>query len=267
MEREDSWDDLGASTAAPRRRDLPTTSQPSVGDFEAVYEPGSRPAGTSSRSTSPRGLSGTCESAREAARVARPRGLAGPGRGRRRPDRRRRARLRGPRRRELRPTRVRRDAGRRRGPPDPRVAGDVVLPRHARVPAPRRPDRRGAGPARIGAEDQADPHLRTEITPVGKVRTKSRALQRMGPYIEELRDRGATDWIVQHAQSPGGRGLVSERGDRSSASRRCSARRSAPFSGPTSARGCWSAASASPPPPPAESAALDDRQRRSRRGP
>ena len=41
----------------------------------------------------------------------------------------------------------------------------------------------------------------TEITPVGRVRTRRRALERMGAYLDELHDRGATDWIVQHAQS------------------------------------------------------------------
>lgn len=42
----------------------------------------------------------------------------------------------------------------------------------------------------------------TEITPVGRVRTKTRALERMNEYLHELHDRGATDWVVQHAQSP-----------------------------------------------------------------
>jgi fatty acid-binding protein DegV len=42
----------------------------------------------------------------------------------------------------------------------------------------------------------------TEITPVSRVRTRRRALERMGVYLNELHDRGATDWIVQHAQSP-----------------------------------------------------------------
>ena len=40
-----------------------------------------------------------------------------------------------------------------------------------------------------------------EITPVGRVRTRRRALERMDAYLDELHDRGATDWIVQHAQS------------------------------------------------------------------
>ena len=42
----------------------------------------------------------------------------------------------------------------------PRAAEDVVRDRDARVPAPRRTDRRRAGMARLGAEDQADPDRR-----------------------------------------------------------------------------------------------------------
>jgi fatty acid-binding protein DegV len=34
------------------------------------------------------------------------------------------------------------------------------------------------------------------------VRTHRRALERMVSYLQELHDRGASDWIVQHAQSP-----------------------------------------------------------------
>jgi fatty acid-binding protein DegV len=42
----------------------------------------------------------------------------------------------------------------------------------------------------------------TEIAPVGRVRTQRRAFERMVAYLGELHDRGATDWIVQHAQMP-----------------------------------------------------------------
>src|ERR1700686_554481 len=43
----------------------------------------------------------------------------------------------------------------------------------------------------------------TEIAPVGRVRTHGRAIERMVAYLRELYDRGATDWVVQHAQAPG----------------------------------------------------------------
>ena len=42
----------------------------------------------------------------------------------------------------------------------------------------------------------------TEIAPVGRVRTHRRALERMVAYLRELHERGASDWIVQHAQAP-----------------------------------------------------------------
>ena len=57
--------------------DLPSTSQPSVGDFLACYEPlaGAGRDVVSVHIAS--GLSGTCESAREAARVVADKGLPG----------------------------------------------------------------------------------------------------------------------------------------------------------------------------------------------
>ena len=36
---------------------------------------------------------------------------------------------------------------------------------------------------------------------MGRVRTQRRARQVMIDYLGELRDRGATEWFVQHAQS------------------------------------------------------------------
>ena len=33
------------------------------------------------------------------------------------------------------------------------------------------------------------------------MRTRKRAFERMVAYLEELRDRGASDWCVQHAQA------------------------------------------------------------------
>jgi DegV family protein with EDD domain len=68
----------------------------------------------------------------------------------------------------------------------------------------RRGGRIGAAQALVGSALQIKPILTfgTEIAPVGRVRTKRRALERMVAYLNELRDRGATQWIVQHAQSP-----------------------------------------------------------------
>ena len=77
----------------------------------------------------------------------------------------------------------------------------------------RRGGRIGAAQAMVGTALKVKPILTfgTEIAPVGRVRTQRRALERMVDYLRELHDRGATDWIVQHAQAPeNARRLVAE---------------------------------------------------------
>ena len=68
----------------------------------------------------------------------------------------------------------------------------------------RRGGRIGAAQAMLGTALRVKPILTfgTEIAPVGRVRTRRRALERMDAYLEQLHERGATDWVVQHAQSP-----------------------------------------------------------------
>jgi DegV family protein with EDD domain len=68
----------------------------------------------------------------------------------------------------------------------------------------RRGGRIGAAQALVGTALKVKPILTfaSEIAPVGRVRTHRRALERMLAYILELRERGASDWIVQHAQAP-----------------------------------------------------------------
>ncbi|MHB8531576.1 MAG: DegV family protein [Solirubrobacteraceae bacterium] len=44
--------------------------------------------------------------------------------------------------------------------------------------------------------------LEYEITPVERVRTAARAFERMVRYAEELRDSGSDGWVVQHIQAP-----------------------------------------------------------------
>ena len=68
----------------------------------------------------------------------------------------------------------------------------------------RRGGRIGAAQAMVGTALKIKPILTfgTEIAPVGRVRTHRRAFERMVDYLRELHERGATDWIVQHAQSP-----------------------------------------------------------------
>jgi DegV family protein with EDD domain len=68
----------------------------------------------------------------------------------------------------------------------------------------RRGGRIGAAQALVGSALKIKPILTfgTEISPVGRVRTKKRAQERMVAYLHELHERGASDWIVQHAQLP-----------------------------------------------------------------
>ena len=68
----------------------------------------------------------------------------------------------------------------------------------------RRGGRIGAAQAMLGSALRVKPILTfgSEITPVGRVRTRRRALERMEDYLRELHDRGAKDWVVQHAQAP-----------------------------------------------------------------
>ncbi len=68
----------------------------------------------------------------------------------------------------------------------------------------RRGGRIGAAQAMVGTALKVKPILTfgTEIAPVGRVRTHRRAFERMVEYLRELHDRGASDWVVQHAQAP-----------------------------------------------------------------
>jgi DegV family protein with EDD domain len=180
---------------------LPTTSQPSVGDFLACYQP-LLAAGRDVLSVHiAGGLSGTCESAREAARIVSEEGHAG--------------------RVEVLDSQtgagglgcmviVAADVAERGATLEETV--DAV--RRARASLDiwfcldtleylRRGGRIGAAQAMVGTALKVKPILTfgTEIAPVGRVRTQRRAFERMVAYLRELHDRGATDWIVQHAQA------------------------------------------------------------------
>ena len=182
--------------------DLPSTSQPSVGDFLACFEP-LVSAGRDVVSVHiASGLSGTYESAREAARVIADKGLPG--------------------RVEVVDSQT--GAGglgcmvlcaahaAAQGMAVDDVVAEVQRARQGlemwfcldTLEYLRRGGRIGAAQALVGTALKVKPILTfgTEIAPVGRVRTRQRARERMIAYLHELHDRGATEWIVQHAQSP-----------------------------------------------------------------
>jgi DegV family protein with EDD domain len=180
---------------------LPTTSQPSVGDFLDVY----RPLVSSGRDVLSihiaEGLSGTCDSARKAAEV-----LVS----------------------EKQPGRVHVHDGQtgagglgclvltaadlaHEGRDLEQLVTDVRSTRETldiwfclgTLEYLRRGGRIGAAQAMVGTALKIKPILTfgVEIAPVGRVRTHGRARERMTAYLSELKERGASDWIVQHAQS------------------------------------------------------------------
>ena len=198
---EHHYDDLDAFYARLRESSaLPTTSQPALGDFVACFEP-LVSAGRDVISVHlASGLSATCETATEAGRIVS----------------------------EEHPGRVEVVDGQtgagglgclvltaaRAAEQGAELNAVVDAVRHARerlqiwfcldtLEYLRRGGRIGAAQAMLGTALKVKPILTfgTEITPVGRVRTRRRALERMGAYLNELHDRGATDWIVQHAQS------------------------------------------------------------------
>lgn len=196
-EREDA--DLDAFYARLREADaLPQTSQPSVGEFLAAYEPLVDAGHDIVSVHMAGGLSGTCESAREAAKAL--------GRGRV----------------EVVDSETGAGAyglvvlGAAEAAADGADADAVVAAaRDARARLEmwfcldtleflRKGGRIGAAQAMLGSALQIKPILTfgTEVIPIGRVRTRRRAYERMVAYLQELADRGADAWIVQHAQQP-----------------------------------------------------------------
>lgn len=199
MQPESSWTDLGEfyrRLGAAER--TPTTSQPSVGDFTDAYEPLLDEDREIVSVHIAAGLSGTCESAREAVRAldAEERitvvdGRTGAG---------------GLGCLVIAAAEAARDGS--------DAAGVTAAIEAARAELDiwfcldtleflHKGGRIGAAQALLGSALRIKPVLTfgTEIAPVGKVRTSRRALQRMADYLTELQARGATDWIVQHAQA------------------------------------------------------------------
>jgi DegV family protein with EDD domain len=199
---EHEYDDLDAFyRRLEEAPEVPVTSQPSIGDFVAVYEPLVAAGRDVVSIHIAEGLSGTCGSAREAARVLEQQGCPGrvevvdgrPGAG------------------GLACVVLVAARAAARGEP---LEAVVAAARGARerldiwfcldtLEYLRRGGRIGAAQALLGAALSIKPILTfgTEIAPVGRVRTRRRALERMVAYLRELESRGATDWVVQHAQA------------------------------------------------------------------
>ena len=226
---------------------LPTTSQPSIGDFLDVYEPLVDQGMEVVSIHISGGISGTVERARQAKEQLAERKGVDRVTGDRLGERRGWNGTGGARGRAGGAGRWLDRRGRHAHQGHARAAQDVVRGRHARVPAPRRPDRRGVGVARLGAEDQADPHARA-----GDHSDRARADRRQGA-APPGRVRGAAARRrrrrVGRAAHPGARGgcpAWSATSSRSWVARRCSCQRSGPCSERTSGRDCWASAASRP---------------------
>jgi DegV family protein with EDD domain len=203
LRAESAYTDVDAFYARLRENEqLPRTSQPSAGDFVSRYEPLLRAGRDVLSIHIAGGLSGTCESAREAARLLAPAGHRG--------------------RIEVLDgltgagglgclVLVAAEAAARGAS----LEQTIAAVEEARASLDiwfcldtleylRRGGRIGAAQALLGSALKLKPILTfgTEIMPVGRVRTHRRGLERMIAYLLELQERGASDWIVQHAQAP-----------------------------------------------------------------
>jgi DegV family protein with EDD domain len=184
-----------------RDPELPTTSQPSIGDFLAVWEPLLEEGQDIVSVHLAGGISGTCEAARQAHGLLTERGLG---------------------------ERVEvidgesacggvgllvlaAAAAARAGADKEAVAARVRETRKAlqiwfcldTLEYLRRGGRVGKAQAWLGGTLKIKPilSLEYEITPVERVRTAGRAFERMVQYAQELHDRGADGWVVQHIQA------------------------------------------------------------------
>ncbi len=180
----------------------PTTSQPSVGDFVAAYEPLLAADRDIVSIHIAGGLSGTSEAARQAAEQLERDGKGGE---------------------RVTVIDSRTAAGglgmlalvaARRAAAGARAEEVVEAIQAARddlkiyfaidtLEFLKRSGRVGAASAWIGSTLKIKPILtvESEITPVERVRTAKRAFERMVEYAEERKSSGADGWVVQHIQS------------------------------------------------------------------
>jgi DegV family protein with EDD domain len=193
--------------------ELPTTSQPSVGDFVAVYEPLLADGGEVVSVHLAAGLSGTFESAQQARQRLEEEGQGGErifivdsetacgGEGF---------------------LVLAAAAAARAGRSGEEVAAHTCEAReHLKMwfsidtmEFLRRGGRVGAARAWVGSTLKIKPILTVEsqITPVERVRTSRRAFERMVEYMRSRKEAGADAWVVQHIQAPDEAAQLVERG-------------------------------------------------------
>jgi DegV family protein with EDD domain len=181
---------------------LPTTSQPSVGDFMAAYEPLLAEGADVVSVHISGGISGTVDSARQAAEQLERDGKGGErvhvfdsasaagGQG-------------------IVTLGAARSAA--RGNDVQQVLADTQATRDAlkmwfavdTLEFLKRSGRIGGAAALIGTTLKIKPilTLEAEITPVERVRTSKRAFERMVDYARQRKDSGADGWVVQHIRA------------------------------------------------------------------
>ena len=212
-ERESDMPDFDAFYEGLRTSaQLPTTSQPSIGDFLAVYEPLVEAGRDIVSIHISGGISGTVESARQAATDL----------GNRKPQRR------------IEVVDTQNACGiigltALAGAAAARGGGDIDAVT-ARVRAAidaakiwfavdtleflRRGGRIGTAQAWLGGALKIKPILTVdgEITPIERVRTSGRAFERMVDFLRARYDDGCDAWVVQHIQAPDQAEALAERG-------------------------------------------------------
>lgn len=181
----------------------PTTSQPSIGDFLAVWEPLLAEDRDVVSIHLAGGISGTCEAARQARELLRERGDLGD-------------------RVEVIDSEsacggagllvLAACAAAQRGADRAAVVERVRETRRVlkmwfcldTLEYLRRGGRVGKAQAWLGSTLRIKPILSMEyeIVPVERVRTAGRAFERMVQYARELREAGSDGWVVQHIQAP-----------------------------------------------------------------
>jgi DegV family protein with EDD domain len=182
--------------------EVPTTSQPSIGDFLAVWEPLLEEGRDIVSIHLAGGISGTCEAARQAHGLLRERGL-----GERVEVVDSETACGGMGLLVLAASAVANAGGDR----DAVVARVRETRRSLRMwfcldtlEFLRRGGRIGKAQAWLGGTLRIKPilSLEYEIVPVERVRTAGRAFERMVQYARDLYDTGADGWVVQHIQAP-----------------------------------------------------------------